>query len=156
MSDKQAPRAAKASTAKPAPTLEISSTDTIGRRLRAGTGTLIAGGAVAAVGTLLPWFDLADGTTVAGVELAAGIGAFILSVTAVAIGIFILQRPDHPGARLAAWAGLAAVLGIAALGVGAALTTGGSEGTTTAAGLLITFGGGVIATTGCRALLTRR
>ena len=156
MNDKQAHRAAKATTAGPTLTLGISSTDTIGRRLRAGTGTLIAGGAVAAVGTLLPWFDLADGTTVAGVESMAGIGALVLSLTAVAIGIFILQRPDHPGARLAAWAGLAAVLGIAALGVGAALTTGRSEGTTTAAGLLITFAGGVIATTGCRALLTRR
>ena len=155
MSDKQGRRTAGAPAAKPTPTLEISSTDTIGRRLRAGTGTLIAGGAVAAVGTLLPWFDLADGTTVAGVESMAGIGALVLSVTAIAIGIFILQRPDHPGARLAAWAGLAAVLGIAALGAGAALTTGRSEGTTTAAGLLISFAGGVIATTGCRALLTR-
>jgi hypothetical protein len=156
MSDKQAPRAAKASTAGSATTLDINSTDTIGRRLRAGTGTLIAGGAVATVGTLLPWFDLADGTTVAGVASMAGIGALVLSVTAVAIGIFILQRPDHPAARLAAWAALAAVLGIAALGVGAALTTGRSEGTTTAAGLLLTFAGGVIATTGCRALLTKR
>ena len=155
MSDKQAPRAAKASTTRPATTLDISSTDTIGRRLRAGTGTLIVGGAVAAVGTLLPWFDLADGTTVAGVASMAGIGALVLSVIAIAIGIFILQRPDHPAARLAAWAGLVAVLGIAALGVGASLTTGQSEGTTTAAGLLLTFAGGVVATTGCRALLTR-
>jgi hypothetical protein len=90
------------------------------------------------------------------VASGAGRGALLLSRTAVASGIFILQRPDHPQARLAAWAGLAAVLGIAALGVSAALTTGRSEGTATAAGLLLTFAGGVIATTGCRALLTRR
>jgi hypothetical protein len=156
MSNQQGRRAAKAQAAKAAPTLEINSTDTLGRRLRAGTGALIVGGALAAVGTLLPWFDVADGKTVAGVASMAGLGALVLSVTAVATGIFILQRPDHPAARRAAWAGLAAVLGIAALGVGAALTTGRSEGTTTAAGLLLTFAGGVIATTGCRALLTRR
>jgi hypothetical protein len=152
MSNKQARRAAKT----PAPTLAVNSTDTLGRRLRAGTGALIVGGAVAAVGTLLPWFDVAGGATVAGVESMAGIGTLVLSVTAIAIGIFILQRPDHPAARSAAWGGLVAVLGIAALGAAAALTTGRSEGTTTAAGLLISFAGGVVATTGCRALLTHR
>ena len=118
-----------------------------------GTGALIVGGALAAVGTLLPWFDVAGGTTVAGVETMAGIGTLVLAVTAVAIGLFILQRPDHPQARSAAWGGLVAVLGIGALGVIAALTTGRSEGTTTAAGLLISFAGGMVATTGCRALL---
>ena len=93
-----------------------------------GTGALIVGGAVAAVGTLLPWFDLADGTTVAGVESMAGIGTLVLAVTAVAIGVFILLRPDHPAARPAAWGGLVAVMGIAALGVIAALTTGRERG----------------------------
>ena len=152
MSNKQARRAAKA----PAPTLAIVSTDTLGRRLRAGTGALIVGGALAAVGTLLPWFDVAGGTTVAGVESMAGIGTLVLSVTAIAIGIFILLRPDHPAARSAAWGGLVAVLGIGALGAIAAVTMGRSEGMATAAGLLISFAGGVVATTGCRALLTRR
>ena len=111
---------------------------------------------MAAVGTLLPWFDVAGGTTVAGVETMAGIGTLVLALTAVAIGFFILLRTDHPAARSAAWGGLVAVLGIAALGVIAALTTGRSEGMTTAAGLLISFAGGVVATTGCRALLTHR
>ena len=155
MSNKQARRAAKAPTANPASTLSINSTDTLARRLRAGTGALILGGALAAVGTLLPWFDVAGGTTVAGVESMAGIGALVLAVTAVAIGVFIVLRPDHPGGRSAAWGSLVAVMGIAALGVIAALTTGRSEGTTTAAGLLISFAGGMVATTGCRALLTR-
>jgi hypothetical protein len=156
MSNKQARRAVKAPAATPAPTLPINSTHTIGRRLRGGTGALIVGGALAAVGTLLPWFDLASGATAAGVESMAGIGTLVLAVTALAIGIFILLRPDHPAARSLAWGGLVAVMGIAALGVIAALTTGRSEGTTTAAGLLISFAGGMIATTGCRALLTRR
>jgi hypothetical protein len=159
MSDKQARRATKApatkaSAAKPAPTLPINSTDTLGRRLRGGTGALIVGGAVAAVGTLLPWFDVAGGTTVAGVESIAGIGSLVLALTAIAIGVFILYRPDHPAARSVAWGGLVAVMGIAALGVIAAVTTGRSEGVTTAAGLLISFAGGMVATTGCRALLT--
>jgi hypothetical protein len=156
MSNKQARRATRASAAKPAPTLTINSTQTLGRRLRGGTGALIVGGALAAVGTLLPWFDLPGGTTAAGVESMAGIGTLVLSVTAMAIGVFILLRPDHPAARSVAWGGLVAVMGIAALGVVAALTTGRSEGTTTAAGLLISFAGGMVATTGCRALLTRR
>ena len=114
------------------------------------------GGAVAAVGTLLPWFDVAGGTTVAGVESMAGIGALGLALTAIAIGVFILYRPDHPAARSVAWGALVAVMGIAALGVIAAVTTGRSEGVTTAAGLLISFAGGMVATTGCRALLTHR
>ena len=99
---------------------------------------------------------MAGGTTVAGVETMAGIGTLVLALTAVAIGFFILLRPDHPAARSAAWGGLVAVLGIGALGVIAAVTTGRSEGMTTAAGLLISFAGGVVATTGCRALLTHR
>jgi hypothetical protein len=156
MSNKQARRAAKAPATKPAPTLPINSTQTLGRRLRGGTGALIVGGALAAVGTFLPWFDLAGGTTAAGVESMAGIGTLVLAVTALAIGVFILFRPDHPAARSLAWGGLVAVMGIAALGVIGAVTTGRSEGTTTAAGLLISFAGGMVATTGCRALLTRR
>lgn len=152
MSNKQARRASKPS----APTLAINSADTLARRLRAGTGALIVGGAVAAVGTLLPWFDVVGGATVAGVETMAGIGTLVLAVTAVAIGLFILLRTDHPGARSAAWGGLVAVLGIGALGAIAAVTMGRSEDMATAAGLLISFAGGVIATTGCRALLTRR
>jgi hypothetical protein len=155
MSNKQARRAAKAPAAKPAPTLPINSTQTLGRRLRGGTGALIVGGALAAVGTFLPWFDVAGGSTVAGVESTAGIGSLVLAVTAVAIGVFILLRPDHPAARSAAWGCLVAVMGIAALGVIGAVTTGRSEGVTTAAGLLISFAGGMVATTGCRALLTR-
>lgn len=156
MSNKQARRAASAPVAKtPAPSLGFNSTDTIGRRLRGGTGALIVGGALAAVATLLPWFDVAGGATVAGVETMAGIGTLVLSVTAVAIGLFILLRPDHPGARAAAWGGLVAVLGIGILGFIAALTTGRSEGMSTAAGLLVSFAGGVVATTGCRAMLTR-
>jgi hypothetical protein len=151
MSNKQARRAAKTS----APTLAINSSDTLGRRLRGGTGALIVGGAVAAVGTLLPWFDVAGGTTIAGVATTAGICTLVLAVAAVAIGVFILQRPDHPQARPAAWGGMVAVVGIGTLGVIAALTQGGSEGTTAAAGLLISLGGGVVATTGCRALLSR-
>ncbi len=102
MSNKQARRAASAPAAKPAAasTLAISSTDTLGRRLRAGTGALIVGGVLAAIGTLLPWFDVAGGTTMAGVETAAGIGVLVLALTAVAIGVFILLRPDHPASAL--------------------------------------------------------
>ncbi len=156
MSTKQARRAASAPVTKtPAPSLAFNSTDTLGRRLRGGTGALIVGGAIAAVGTLLPWFDVAGGTTVAGVATTAGIGTLVLAVAAVAIGVFILQRPDHPQARSAAWGGMIAVAGIGTLGVIAALTQGRSEGTTAAAGLLISFGGGVVGTTGCRALLSR-
>ncbi len=156
MSNKQARRAASAPVAKtPAPTLAFNSTDTVGRRLRGGTGALIVGGAVAAVGTLFPWFDVAGGTTVAGVASTAGIVTLVLSVIAVAIGFFILLRPDHPRARPAAWGGLFAVLGISTLGAIAAVTTGSGEGMTTAAGLLVSFAGGVVAATGCRALVTR-
>jgi hypothetical protein len=156
MSNKQARRAAKAPAATAAPTLPINSTHTIGRRLRGGTGALIVGGALAAVGTFLPWFDMAGGTTMAGVQSMAGVGSLVLALAAVGIGIFILLRPDHPAGRSLAWGGLVAVMGIAALGVIAAVTTGRSEGTTTAAGLLISFAGGMVATTGCRALLTNR
>jgi hypothetical protein len=156
MSNKQARRAASAPVKKtPAPSLAFNSTDTLGRRLRGGTGALIVGGALAAVGTMLPWFDVAGGTTVAGVATTAGIVTLVLSVAAVAIGFFILLRPDHPAARQAAWGGTVAVVGIVTLGVIAALTQGRSEGTTAAAGLLISLGGGVIATTGCRALVAR-
>jgi hypothetical protein len=155
MSNKQPRRAARAKAAQPAPTLAITATDTLGRRLRAGTGALIVGGAVAAVGTLLPWFDVAGGTTIAGVATMAGIGTLVLAVAAVAIGVFILKRPEHPAARSAAWGGLVAAVGIGTLGAIAALTQGRSEGTMAAAGLLISFAGGVVGTTGCRALLTR-
>lgn len=155
MSTKQPRRAASAKAAQPASTLPITATDTLGRRLRAGTGALIVGGAVAAVGTLLPWFDVADGTTIAGVATTAGLASLVLAAAAVALGVFILQRPDHPAARSAAWGGLVAVVGIGALGAIAAVTQGQSEGTTSAAGLLISFAGGVVGTTGCRALLTR-
>jgi hypothetical protein len=157
MSNKQARRAAKAPAAtKSAPSLAISPTYSFGRRLRAGTGMLIGGGAVAAFGALLPWFDAANGTTTAGVESAAGVGTLLLGVIAAAIGVFILFRPDRPGARAAAWGALVAVLGIGVLGVVAALTTGRAEGVTTAAGLLISIAGGIVATMGCRGLLARR
>ena len=156
MSNKQARRAAKARSATgPAPSLSINPTYSYGRRLRAGTGMLIVGGALAAFGALLPWFDLAGGTTTAGVESMAGVGTLLLGVIATAIGVLILFRPDRPGAREAAWGALVAVLGIGVLGVVAAMTTGHAEGVTPAAGLLISVGGGVVATMGCRGLLTR-
>ena len=157
MSNKQARRAAKAPAATgPAPSLSINPTYSYGRRLRAGTGMLIGGGAVAAFGALLPWFDAADGTTTAGVETAAGVGTLLLGVIAAAIGVFILFRPDRPGAREAAWGALVAVLGIGVLGVVAALTTGHAAGVTTASGLLISIAGGIVATMGCRGLLAHR
>jgi len=157
MSTKQARRAARTPVAvRPVPSVAATSTQTLGRRLRAGTGLLIAGGAVAAVGALLPWFDAIGGTTIAGVESMAGVGTLVLGVVAAAIGVFILLRPDHPDARQAAWGALVAVLGIGALGVVAALTTGRAEGTTTAAGLMFSIAGGMVATMGCRGLLARR
>jgi hypothetical protein len=156
MSNKQARRAAKPSAAaRQAASVSANSTQTLGRRLRAGTGMLIVGGALGAVGALLPWFALAGGTTTAGVESMAGIGTLVLGVTAAAIGAFILLRPDHPAARQAAWGALVAVLGIGALGVIASLTTGRAPGVTAAAGLLISIAGGIVATMGCRGLLAR-
>ena len=116
---------------------------------------LIGGGAIAAFGALLPWFDAAGGTTAVGVESMAGIGTLVLGVTAAAIGVFILFRPDHPGARQAARGALVAVLGIGVMGVVAALTTGRAPGVTAAAGLLISIAGGIVATMGCRGLLAR-
>ncbi len=117
---------------------------------------LIVGGSMAALGALLPWFDAADGTTTVGVDSVAGIGTLVLGVTAAFIGVLLLLRPDRPGARQAAWGALVAVLGFGALAVISALTTGRAEGMTTAAGLLVSISGGVIATTGCRGLLEHR
>ena len=156
MSNKQVRRAARVTAPRSAPSITANSTQTLGQRLVMGTGMLIVGGAVAAVGALLPWFAMADGTTTAGVESIAGTGTLVLGVTAAALGVFILLRPDHPAARQAAWGALVAVLGCGALGVIAAVTTGRAEGVTTAAGLLISIAGGMVATLGCRGLLARR
>ncbi len=127
----------------------------VGVRLRSGMGLVIAGGAIAAVGTFMPWLTATDGTTTAGIESAAGLGALVLALVTIGLGLFILVRPGHPRARVAAWAALATALGIGALVVLAVL--GGRDGGASAAtGILISITGGMIATLGVRGVVTRR
>ncbi len=126
----------------------------MGVRLRSGTGMLIVGGTLAAVGVLLPWFDMPGGVTTAGVESMAGVGALVLGLVAAAIGAFLLRRPGHPATRVMAWVALIASLGILGLAL-LAVSIAGPDGGTGATGLLLSVMGGVVATMGCRGLLTR-
>lgn len=126
-----------------------------GVRLRSGTGLMIAGGTIAAAGTFLPWLTAADGTTTDGVALPAGLGALLLGLVMVGVGVFILARPDHSRAREAAWGALAAALGIGAL-VMLAVVAGRDDGGSAATGVVVALTGGMIATLGVRGLVTRR
>ena len=159
MSNKQARRAAKA----PATTQPTSATPRGGPpvvvrslRIRTSTSITIAGGLVAAVGAVLPWVNLADGTSQSGLASPAGMGVLALGLATAAIGLFILWRPDHPAARSAAWGGVVAVLGIGALGVIATLNVDKASGATVAPGVLFAIAGGMVATMGLRGLLERR
>ena len=156
MSNKQARRAAKEPAAPPgrAP-VEAAAVQGRSSRLRIGTGMLIVGGLIATVSALLPWLTLADGTTQAGIASASGVGVLLLGPTAVAIGTFILLRPNHAAARQLAQGALVAAVGIGALGVIAVLL-GRGEGATAAAGVLLAITGGMVATLGVRGLLERR
>ena len=117
---------------------------------------MIGGGLLAALGALLPWLTLPDGSDQAGITSVTGIGVLVLGLVVAAIGVFIRLRPDHPRARTAAWAGLAAAMGIGALGVIAVLTVDKSTGVAVAPGVLFSIGGGMVATMGIRGLLERR
>jgi hypothetical protein len=159
MSNKQARRAAKA----PAATTPASETRPSGApvvvrslRIRVSSSITIAGGLLAAVGAVLPWVNLADGTSQSGLASPSGIGVLVLGLATAAIGLFILWRPDHPNARGAAWGGVVAVLGIGALGVIAALNVDKAGGASAAPGVLFAIAGGMVATMGLRGLLERR
>jgi hypothetical protein len=139
----------------PGPAANSSKTVPVAVLLRSGTGLMIAGGTIAAAGTFLPWLTAADGATTAGVASPAGLGALLLALVTVGVGVFVLARPDHPRARVAAWGALVTALGIGALAVLAALA-GRDGGSSAAMGMLVSITGGMIATLGVRTLVTRR
>ncbi len=157
MSNKQARRADKATTAPSsaaAPARAMASLSS--PRIRVSTGMMIGGGLLAVLSAFLPWVTLADGTDQSGVTTVAGIGAAILGLVVVAIGVFILLRADHPRARDAAWGGLVGAMGIGAMGLTGVLTVDAASGAAVAMGVLPVIAGGMIATMGVRGLLERR
>lgn len=159
MSNKQARRAAKAPAAsQPGPASTSSGPSPVARSLRVRTSgsVTIGGGLVAALGAVLPWVKLPDGTSQSGLASPAGIGVLVLGLATAAIGLFILWRPAHPSARGAAWGGVIAVLGIGALGVISVLNVDKAGGAAVAPGVLVAIAGGMVATMGLRGLLERR
>jgi hypothetical protein len=84
------------------------------------------------------------------------LGALVLGLVIVAIGVFILLRADHPKARQAVWGGLVAAMGIGAMALTAVLTVDTATGAAVALGVLPALAGGMIATMGVRGLLERR
>jgi hypothetical protein len=157
MSNKQARRASKAtstprSAAGPSSTMASLSSP----RIRVSTGMMIGGGILAVLAALLPWVTLADGTDRAGVATIAGVGTAVLGLVIVASGAFVLLRADHPRARQVAVGGLAAALGIGAMGLTGVLTVDTGTGAAVAMGVLPAIAGGMIATMGVRGLLERR
>ena len=159
MSNKQARRAAKAPVAtQPTAATAPGGSPAVARslRIRVSTSMTIAGGLLAALGAVLPWVNLPDGTNQSGLATVPGMGVLVLGLATAAIGLFILWRPDHPSIRGAAWGAVVAVLGIGALGVVAVLNVDKASGASVAPGVLFAIAGGMVATMGLRGLLERR
>ena len=156
MSNKQAPRADKAPAAAAPTKTSATLAGLSSPRIRVSTGMMIGGGGVSAVASFLPWIALADGTTLAGVQTIAGLGNLVLGTIVFVVGVFILLRADHPKARAAAWLGLAAAMGIAAMGLFGVFQPGQYDGAKVEVGVLFAFAGGLVATMGVRGLLENR
>jgi hypothetical protein len=152
MSNKQTRRTARAAATPP----PVSATIALrSPRILVSGGMMTVASLVTAVSTLLPWWRMADGSNRSGVQLAPGVGAMVLGLAVAALGLFILLRPNHPNARLAAWAGLAGALGVGACGLITVATASGG-GATVAPGVLLAIAGGMVASMGIRGLLEHR